>query len=78
MENIEITLRFGVGNARTYTVPSGTTLRQVLDDNTNKSALGYPSNVRALIGRVPQELTTQVQNGDVVDLETVGTSKASR
>jgi len=77
MEQIEVTLRFGVGNARTYSVALGTTVGQVIADATNKAALGYPSTVRALIHRVPQDNSVQVANGDTIDLETVGTSKAS-
>ena len=77
MEQIEIRLRFGVGNERAYTVPLGTTVGQIKADATNKQALGYPANVRALIHRVEQNDNVQVTNGDVVDLETVGTSKAS-
>lgn len=77
MEQYEITIRFGVGNARTTTVARGTTIAQVLADASNKQALGYPDNVRALIHRVPQAVSTQVSNGDTIDLETVGTSKAS-
>ena len=77
MEQIEYTLTFGVGNARTTTAPLGTTISQVIADATNRSALGYPSSVRALIHRVPQDGNVQISNGDRVDLETVGTSKAS-
>lgn len=77
MEQIEIQVRFGVGNARTYSTALGTTVAQVIADATNKQALGYPATVRALIHRVPQDGNVQVANGDTIDLETVGTSKAS-
>lgn len=74
---IEVTVRFGVGNGRVTAVPQGTTIGQIIDDATNRQALGYPANVRALIHRVEQARTAQVSNGDVIDLETVGTAKAS-
>lgn len=77
MEQIAIRVRFGVGNERAYTVSVGTTIGQIKADATNKSTLGYPANVRALIYRVEQPDHTQVSNGDLIDLETVGTSKAA-
>ena len=77
MEQIEYTIRFGVGNSRTTSAPLGTTVAQAIADTTNKQALGYPASVRALIHRVEQNVNTQLANGDVLDLETVGTSKAS-
>jgi molybdopterin converting factor small subunit len=76
MEQYEVTLRFGVGNARTTTVARGTTIGQLIADSTNRQALGYPNNVKALIRRVEQNQNTPVANGDVIDLETVGTIKA--
>ena len=77
MEQIEVTVRFGVGNSRTYTTALGTTVGQVKSNTENKNALGYPATVRALIHRVEQNDSVQVCNRDVIDLETVGTSKAS-
>jgi len=77
MEQLEITVRFGLGNARTYSVALGTTIGQVKADATNKAALGYPNNVRALVHRVPQDDSVRVANNDTIELETVGTSKAS-
>lgn len=76
MEQLEITVRFGVGNSRGTSVPRGTTIAQVINDPVTKQALGYPNNVKALIRRVEQSPNTPVANGDVIDLETVGTSKA--
>lgn len=76
MEQYEYTIRFGVGNARVSTAPRGTTIGQVIADATNRQALGYPNNVKALIRRVEQNQNTPIANGDVIDLETVGTSKA--
>lgn len=76
MEQLEITVRFGVGNARTTSVDRGTTIGQVINDSVNRQALGYPANVRASIRRVEQSPNTPVANGDVIDLETIGTSKA--
>lgn len=77
MENIEVTIRFGVGNGVVRSFAAGTTIGQAVNDVAVKAALGHPANVRALIGRVPQDNNSRLQNGDVVDLETVGTSKAS-
>lgn len=77
MENIEVTVRFGVGNGRIISVASGTTIGQVIDNPETKASLGYPNNVRALINRVEQSRNTRLVNRDIVDLETVGTSKAS-
>jgi hypothetical protein len=76
MEQFEVTIRFGVGNSRTATYPRGTTIGNVIDDSVNRQALGYPNNVKALIRRVEQNRNTPVSNGDVIDLESVGTSKA--
>lgn len=76
MENIEVTIRFGVGNGVVRQFRNGTTIGQALDDSNVRSALGFPSNVRALINRVEQNRNTRLTNGDVLDLETVGTSKA--
>lgn len=76
MENIEVTIRFGVGNGVVRQFRNGTTIGQALDDANVRSALGFPSNVRALINRVEQNRNTRLTNGDVLDLETVGTSKA--
>lgn len=77
MNEVEITVRFGVGNGRIVSVPEGTTIGQVVDDQTTRSALGYPAGVRALIRRVQMDRNHRVVNGDVIDLETVGTIKAS-
>lgn len=76
MEQVEYTIRFGVGNARSTTAPRGTTIAAVIADPVNKQALGYPANVKALIHRVEQNQNTPISNGDTIDLETVGTSKA--
>lgn len=76
MNEVEITIRFGVGNGRIVSVPEGTTIGQIIDNQENRSALGYPANVRALVRRVDQNRNTRVVDGDVIDLETIGTSKA--
>lgn len=76
MENIEVTIRFGAANRITKTFRRGTTLGQAIDDGAVQQSLGFPANVRPLIGRIPQDRNLTLQNGDVVDLETVGTAKA--
>lgn len=75
MENYSVIVRFGIGNVHSLSVTRGTTIGQALD--RARGALGYPANVRALIGRVPQDLNMPVANDDIIDVETVGTSKAS-
>lgn len=77
MEQIEVTVQFGVGNRITKMFPRGTTAGQAVSDPAVKSSLGHPENVRILVGRVPQDRNLTLQNGDVLNLETVGTSKAS-
>lgn len=77
MNNIEVTIRFGVGNGIVRQFPRGTTIGQIVEDNNVRQSLGYPTNnVRALIGRVSQEFNSAAQNGDVIEIETVGTAKA--
>jgi hypothetical protein len=77
MNNIEVTIRFGVGNGIVKSFPRGTTIGQILNDAQVRQALGYPAtNIRALIGRVSQDLNSVAQNSDVIEIETVGTAKA--
>lgn len=77
MEPITVTVRFGAGNSRTLQVPRGTTLGDVVNNPANKAALGYGDNVKALISRVAQPLNLQVANNDVIDIESVGSTKGS-
>jgi hypothetical protein len=79
MNQVRIAVTFGLSNRIEKTFPAGTTIRSVIADPQVKSGLGYPSNVKPLIHRVDQSqsLDAQVQDGDEIVLETVGTSKAS-
>lgn len=76
MRSIEIEVQFGPGNRIVRSFPEGTTIGEIVNDDTVKSALGHPANVRPLIRRVPQDANTRAVQGDVIVLETVGTSKA--
>ena len=76
MRNIEVEVQFGVGNRIVRSFPDGTTIGQIVNDEAVRAALGHPSNVRPLIRRVEQSANTRAVNGDVIVLETVGTSKA--
>lgn len=74
---VNITVKFGVANGRIYSVPVGTTIHQVINDQRNIQDLGYnPNGVRARLDGVEMDRNTRLSNGDVVSLETVGTSKA--
>lgn len=71
-----VIVRFGAGNSTTYKFEGSATIRDAITCNQVKQELGYPGNVRARIDSVEQDLDTELTEGDVVDLETVGTSKA--
>jgi hypothetical protein len=74
--DINVTLRFGGANTFQKNFPEGTTVGQAISDPTVRAALGISSNVRALIDRVEQDPGAQLENGDVVTLETVANAKA--
>jgi hypothetical protein len=69
-------IRFGAGNSTTYKFEGRATINDAIRCSQVKQELGYPDNVRARIDAVEQDLNEELTDGDVVDLETVGTSKA--
>lgn len=75
--DITVTVTFGGGNSTTQTVPRGTTVGQLIENRRVQSALGVGTNVQANIDRVPQTNDTQLEDGDVVNLETIANQKAA-
>lgn len=76
MNQVTITVTFGLSNSLTRSYPAGTTIRQVVEDPAVRQALGAPANAVARINRVEQPLDQRIQDGDEIVLETRGTSKA--
>jgi hypothetical protein len=72
--DISVTVNYGLGRTVTTSVADGTTIQQVLDKV--RPALGYTSNVKALVEGAAQPLSNTVVNGDVIDVETAANSKA--
>jgi hypothetical protein len=70
-------IRFGAGNSTSFRFEGSATIRDAVQCSQVQQELGFPANVRARIDSVEQDLNEELQDGDVVDLETVGTSKAS-
>lgn len=71
-----VIVRFGAGNSTTYKFEGSATIEDAIRCSQVQQELGYPNNVRARIESVEQDIHDQLSDGDVVDLETVGTSKA--
>ena len=69
-------IRFGVGNSATFKFADRATIGEAIQCSQVRQELSLPPNVRARIDSVEQELSDELNDGDVVDLETVGTSKA--
>lgn len=76
MNNINITIAFGGANSLTRQVPSTYTVADVIRNQAFQTALGYTSNVRALIDGAVQPGTTTLRDNDVIELETQANSKA--
>lgn len=72
-----VIVRFGAGNSTTFKYEGTATIADAINCHQVKAELGFPPNVRARIDSVEQSNDTELTEGDVVDLETVGTSKAS-
>lgn len=77
MNQIEITLKFGLTKQITRSVSEGTTLRTLLSDASNKAILGYPENVSAVVDGNTIDLDEEVQDGDTIVLEKQAASKAA-
>ena len=69
-------IRFGVSNSSTFKFADRATIADAVRCSQVRQELGLPANVRARIDSVEQDLNDELNDGDVVDLETVGTSKA--
>jgi len=76
MANITVTVRFGGTNSLDREVAEGSTVGQVANQNV-KLALGVNTPVRSLIDGVELSDSHVVEDGDVIDLETVANRKAS-
>lgn len=70
-----ITLRYGIDSA-SRAVPYNATVGDVVKNATNKAALGYGDNIRALINGVPVPMEALAPNGCTITVETAANSKA--
>ena len=71
---VTVTVRYGLERSITTVVPAGSTIEFVLDKV--RAALGFGSNVKALIDGASQPLTVNVAEGDTISVETAANSKA--
>lgn len=74
---VNITLRYGTANALTRGVNAGTTVKQVLTNQSFRAALGFGDNVIAKINGAAVRDDLYVTDGLVIDLETAANQKAS-
>lgn len=72
---LSITVRYGLERQATIEVEDGSSIAQVLEKV--RPALGFGSNVKALIGGVTQPDSNTVRCGDVITVETAANSKAA-
>lgn len=73
-----ITIQYGPANAIQKSVPHGTKVADVLNNPAYQAALGYGTNVQALDDdRNPMSPDTTLEDGDVMNLETVANQKAA-
>jgi hypothetical protein len=72
---INVTITYGLERNASISVEEGTTIAQALDKV--QSALGFGSNVKALIEGVTQPETNTVRDGDTIAIETAANSKAA-
>ena len=73
---MNITIEYGSGNIFTGQFAEGTTLQQVLQDPLVKGALGYGANVEPHVDGVPQNVSSPIAAGDVVEIHDKAASKA--
>lgn len=73
---MQITIRFGSTNELTRTVNDRYTVGDVLNDSNIRAALGFGSNVHALVDGQVQNPSTRLEDGDIVVIETKANSKA--
>jgi sulfur carrier protein ThiS len=71
-----VTINFGLSNTIEKQVPEGTTVGDILSDPNYKAILGFPDSVVAKIDGVTQDRSTEVEDGDVVDIEVQANTKA--
>ena len=71
---VNVTVKYGLERSITTVVPAGSTIEFVLDKV--RAALGFGSNVKALIDGASQPFTGSVAEGDVISVETAANSKA--
>lgn len=73
---IKVTVSFGLDNSRSWNVNSGTRVRDLLADVNLRAQLNFGDNVDAYIGATVVQGTYQLNNGDVVTLQTKANAKA--
>lgn len=75
-DKIRITVEFGYANSITKEVPAGTTIGQIKADRNLMAALGYGTNVAALVDGVEQGDSIVLEQDDTVTLEVKANKKA--
>lgn len=71
-----VTIRFGPANELTREFARNTTVSTLLGDRGIQSALGFGSNVQAVIDGEVQNPASPLADGDVVLIETKANAKA--
>lgn len=74
---MRIRVTFGGGNAVERQFPSGTTVGAIIGDRNVQAALGYGSNVQALIDRRVAGNQCQLYDDTTIEIETVANRKAA-
>jgi len=73
---ITVTVRYGATGELTREFTNGTTAGSVLSNTGIQAALGFGSNVQAVVEGQVLRNETPLSNGDVVTVETRANSKA--
>lgn len=74
---ITITTRFGATNELTKEFSEGTTVSQLLSNQSVKATLGFGDNVQAVVNGSILAGNTVLDDGDVVTIESKANSKAA-
>ena len=72
----KVIVRYGMDSTE-VTVASTATIGSIINNPSTKIILGYGDNVKALVGGVEQENSSQVSDGMEIVLETRANSKAT-
>tara|TARA_Y100001963_G_scaffold125455_1_gene177069 strand:+ start:3706 stop:4146 length:441 start_codon:yes stop_codon:yes gene_type:complete len=73
-DEVTVQVKYGLERSTSVCVPTGSTIEDVL--GRARTALGFGSNVKALIDGAAQPLTGTVTDGDIISVETAANSKA--